>query len=76
VTGFPDGPPLKAGPAVADFLSGTHLYAAVMTALFERERTGKGRVVEVAMQETIYPTLASNLGMWHGSGGKLPPRTG
>ncbi|CAM9385555.1 unnamed protein product [Phaeothamnion confervicola] len=76
VTGFPDGPPLKAGPAVADFLSGTHLYAGIITALFERERTGRGRLVEVAMQETIYPTLASSLGMWHGSGGKLPPRTG
>ncbi len=76
VTGFPEGPPLKAGPAVADFISGTHLYAGIVTALFERERTGLGRLVEVAMQETIYPTLASSLGMWHGSGGKLPPRTG
>lgn len=47
-----------------------------MTALFERERTGLGRVVEVAMLETIYPTLASSLGMWHGSGGEMPPRTG
>src|SRR5579862_9929147 len=61
VTGFPDGPPLKAGPALVDFLSGTHLYAAVMTALFERSRTGKGRLVEVAMQEVVFPTLASNL---------------
>ncbi|HYW02988.1 MAG TPA: CoA transferase [Gammaproteobacteria bacterium] len=76
VTGFPDGPPLKAGPAVADFLSGTHLYGAIMTALFERERTGRGRLVEVAMEEAVYPTLASNLGIWHSSGGKVPPRTG
>jgi crotonobetainyl-CoA:carnitine CoA-transferase CaiB-like acyl-CoA transferase len=29
---------------VVDFLSGIHLYAAVTTALFERERTGKGRL--------------------------------
>ena len=42
VTGFPDGPPVKAGPAIADFLSGTHLYGAIVTALFERERTGRG----------------------------------
>lgn len=42
VTGFPDGPPLKSGPAVVDFLSGIHLYAATITALFERERTGRG----------------------------------
>src|SRR5205823_5968092 len=47
VTGLPDQPPLKAGPAVVDFLSGIHLYAAVVTALFERERTDVGRLVEV-----------------------------
>jgi len=76
VTGFPDGPPLKAGPAIVDFLSGIHLYAATVTALFERERTGVGRLVEVAMQEAVYPTLASNLGMHYNSGGQVPPRTG
>ena len=76
VTGFPDGPPLKAGPAIVDFLSGIHLYAATVTALFERERTGVGRLVEVSMQETVYPTLASNLGMHYNSGGQVPPRTG
>ena len=76
VTGFPDGPPLKAGPAVVDFLGGCHLYGAVVTALFERERTGRGRLVEVAMQEAAYPSLASNLGMHYSSGGQVPPRTG
>ncbi len=76
VTGQPDGPPLKAGPAIADFLSGTHLYAAVVTALYDRERTGRGRLVEVAMQEAVFPTLASNLGLAHGAGGARPPRTG
>ena len=76
VTGFPDGPPLKAGIAVADFLGGIHLYAAIVTALYEREHTGIGRLVEVSMQEAIYPALASNLGMKYNLGGKVPPRTG
>jgi len=74
-TGFPDGPPVKAGPAIVDFLSGIHLYAAVTTALFERERTGKGRLVEVAMQEAAYATLTSHLEAYWQSG-KVPPRTG
>ena len=80
VTGFADGPPVKAGPAIADFLSGTHLYGAIVTALYERERTGRGRLVEVAMIETMFPTLASNLGMIHNNPGaaarahRQPPR--
>jgi crotonobetainyl-CoA:carnitine CoA-transferase CaiB-like acyl-CoA transferase len=32
-TGFADGPPLKAGPAVADFLGGIHLFGAIAAAL-------------------------------------------
>jgi crotonobetainyl-CoA:carnitine CoA-transferase CaiB-like acyl-CoA transferase len=79
VTGFPDGPPVKAGPAICDFITGTHLYGAVLTALFERERTGKGRLVEVAMLDAIFPALASNLGMYFGQkqkGGEILTRTG
>jgi CoA:oxalate CoA-transferase len=74
-TGFPDGPPVKAGPAVVDFISGIHLYAATVTALFERERTGKGRLVEVAMQEAAYPTMTSQLHAYFETG-KPPGRTG
>lgn len=75
VTGFPDGPPVKAGPAVADFLSGIHLYAGVVTALYERHFTGVGRLVEVAMQEAVYPTMASNLAFLYDHD-QVPPRTG
>ena len=75
VTGLPDQAPLKAGPAVVDFLSGIHLYAATVTALFERERTGVGRLVEVAMQEAAYATLTSQLEAYWQTG-KVPPRTG
>jgi crotonobetainyl-CoA:carnitine CoA-transferase CaiB-like acyl-CoA transferase len=76
VTGEPDGSPLKAGPAIADFLGGIHLYGGITTALYERTRTGRGRVVEVAMMEAIYPSLASNLGMHYWSEGTLTARTG
>lgn len=76
VTGFADRPPVKAGPALCDFFGGTHLYGGIMTALFERERTGLGRLVEVSMQEAVYASLSSNLGLHYGSGGQAPARTG
>ncbi len=75
-TGFPDQPPVKSGAALCDFMAGIHLYAAIMTALYERERSGKGRVVEVSMQDATYASLASNLGMLHARGAAAPARTG
>lgn len=76
VTGYPDRPPVKAGPAMGDFMGGVHLYGAIMTALYEREKTGVGRLVEVSMQEAVYASLASNLGLHHSMGNRVPPRTG
>ncbi len=75
VTGFPDGPPVKAGPTLVDFMGGIHLYAAVVTALFQREHTGVGQLVEVAMQEAVYSSLASSM-EYHIRTGEIPPRTG
>jgi CoA:oxalate CoA-transferase len=75
-TGFPDQPPVKSGAALCDFMAGIHLYGAIMTALYEREKTGEGRVVEVTMQDATYASLASNLGMLHARGAAAPARTG
>ena len=76
VTGYPDRPPVKAGPAMCDFFGGVHLYGAIMTALYEREKTGVGRLVEVSMQEAVYASLSSNLGLHYSMGNSVPPRTG
>ena len=76
ITGFPDRPPVKAGPALCDFFAGTHLYGAITTALFERERTGVARVVEVAMLDAVYPSLSSSLGLHFSAPADVPPRTG
>ena len=75
VTGAPDGPPMKAGPTLVDFMGGIHLYGAILTALFERERSGQGRLVEVAMQETVYSSLAASFEYYHRTGNP-PPRAG
>ena len=75
VTGFENGPPVKAGPAVSDFLGGAHLYGAIVTALLNREKTGEGCSVETAMFDMCYHPMASNLSMTHAQG-RLIPRTG
>ncbi|HVB15855.1 MAG TPA: CoA transferase [Stellaceae bacterium] len=75
VTGAPDGPPMKAGPTLVDYMGGIHLYAAVLTALYERDRSGRGTLCEVAMQETVYPSLAASFEYYHRTG-QPPPRTG
>jgi CoA:oxalate CoA-transferase len=75
VTGAPDGPPMKAGPTLVDFMGGIHLYGAIMTALYDREKSGEGRLVEVAMQETVYSSLAASFEYYQRTGNP-PPRTG
>ncbi len=75
ITGAPDGPPMKAGPTLVDMMGGIHLYAGILTALFERIVTGRGRLVEVAMQETVYPTLASAM-EYYVRTGDVPSRAG
>jgi CoA:oxalate CoA-transferase len=67
---------VKAGAALCDFLAGIHLFGAIMTALYDREHTGTARVVEVAMQDATYCSLASNLGMLYARGDEAPARTG
>ena len=75
-TGFPDEPPVKSGAALCDFFAGIHLFSAIMMALYDRERTGKGRIVEVSMQDATYCSLGSNYGMLHARGDAAPERTG
>lgn len=76
VTGYPDGPPTKSGAALCDFFGGVHLYGAITTALYRRERSGAGARVDVAMLDAVYPTMASNIGMLYGARNDIPSRTG
>jgi crotonobetainyl-CoA:carnitine CoA-transferase CaiB-like acyl-CoA transferase len=52
VTGTPEEP-AKAGISVADIAAGMYAYSGVLTALFERERTGQGTSIEVAMLDAL-----------------------
>ncbi|HEY2520987.1 MAG TPA: CaiB/BaiF CoA-transferase family protein [Streptosporangiaceae bacterium] len=52
VTGGPDAP-AKAGISVADIAAGMYAFSGILTALYERERTGRGTNVDVSMLEAL-----------------------
>lgn len=53
----PEGQPTKAGPAVSDFLSGIYGALAVLAALHNREKTGDGQYIDVAMMDCAISIL-------------------
>ena len=58
LTGEGKGEPFKAGVPVGDISSGMFAAHAILAALFKRERTGQGAVVDVAMLDSLVAMLA------------------
>jgi crotonobetainyl-CoA:carnitine CoA-transferase CaiB-like acyl-CoA transferase len=74
LTGLPDGPPLKTGPAVADAIAGIYLAAGILAALFERNKTGLGKRIEVSMQDAVFSVLEESVIRSSMTGNSLPAR--
>src|SRR5215510_12734300 len=75
VTGFADREPVRCGAAIGDSGAGVHLAAGIMAAYIERQRTGRGQVVEVSMQEAVANLIRQRY-VAHYRDGQPTPRRG
>jgi crotonobetainyl-CoA:carnitine CoA-transferase CaiB-like acyl-CoA transferase len=63
ITGEPDGPPVKSGLSVVDFATGYVSIAALMAGLWDAQRTGVGREIDVSLLDTALSML-SYVAIW------------
>ncbi|WP_439405517.1 CaiB/BaiF CoA transferase family protein [Bradyrhizobium sp. DASA03076] len=68
ITGHPSTGPTRAGFAVCDVLSGATAAFAVSSALYQRDRTGKGQLVDVSMLEATLAFLSGQIADWSVAG--------
>jgi formyl-CoA transferase len=75
ITGDPDGPPCKPGPSLADTGTGMLMAISILGALYERKTTGRGRRLQVAMQDAMLHYIRIGL-QQQAATGKPAARTG
>ncbi len=71
LTGSPGGEPTKAGTSVADLASGLYATIGIAAALYERERTGQGGRVDIAMLDSLLALLEHGI-MRYAATGQVP----
>ena len=72
MTGFADGPPVRGGGALGDFVGGLWLALGVAAALLERERGGPARVLDLSNQDAIFAVTDSAATLFAGIGARSP----
>lgn len=68
LTGFPDGPPVRGGGALGDFVGGLYLALGIVAALRDRDRSGRGRVLDLSNQDAIFAVTDSAATIFEGIG--------
>lgn len=62
VTGEPDGPPTQVGAPIADVLSGMFGAYSVVAALYAARESGRGRYIDISMQDALLAVLGPRMG--------------
>ena len=75
VTGSPDGPPTKMGVSIADITAGMYAVQGILAALYQREATGRGQKVDIALLDSMVSTLTYQAGIYFATG-RTPRRMG
>ena len=75
ITGEADGEPMRMGVAFADVFTGVYSALAVLAALAQREKTGRGAHIDMALFDTQVGVLA-NQALFYLVSGKVPQRLG
>jgi formyl-CoA transferase len=76
VTGLPGEPPVPPGPTMGDVGTGMQLALAILAAYIQKQRTGEGQRIEVAMQEAMLYYLRTRLAIGGNWGETAVPRAG
>ncbi len=75
ITGAADGPPYRLGVAISDIVSGMFAAQGVSMALFARERTGRGQMVDIGMLDSVAALLSYQAAIYFATGA-APGRMG
>jgi CoA:oxalate CoA-transferase len=75
VTGFADGPATRVGTSISDLTAGLYCFAGIAAALYNRERTGQGTRIDVAMFDGLLALLEHAI-MEYVAHGQAAPRRG
>jgi crotonobetainyl-CoA:carnitine CoA-transferase CaiB-like acyl-CoA transferase len=71
ITGSPDTPPVRVGVAIADIVTGMFAAQGISMALYARERTGRGQLVDVSMLDSVAALLTYQAGIYFAT--ETPP---
>jgi len=75
ITGAPDGEPQRAGVAITDLVTGLYSVSAILAAVHQRDRTGRGQHIDMALLDCAVAAMA-NQALNYLSTGVPPERTG